>query len=174
MKKGRPPQNQAEEDKALWQRVTATVRPYAKPPEKKAQKPPPAPLNRPPALPVRAASAAARPPSAPPLPAFDRGWGDKLARGGTRPEGRLDLHGMTQTEAYAALGRFVRAQQKAGRRTVLVITGKGRAGGGVLRRLLPLWLEEEPLRGAVVAFTPARPKDGGEGAFYVRLRKPKK
>lgn len=170
MKKGKTPENGDEEDKALWKRVAGTVRPYGKKPAKEAAPPPPP--NRkphkdaPPPLPPAAKSGG--------KPAFDRGWEEQLSRKGAEVEAKLDLHGMSQTEAYAALYRFIRAQQAAGRRTLLVITGKGRAGGGVLRRLLPLWLEEAPLRDAVVAFTPARPKDGGAGAFYVRLRKKKK
>lgn len=170
MKKGKTPENQDDEDKALWKRVAGTVRPYAKKP---AQEPvPPPPLNLPPRqetppTPPLAAKAVSK-------PVFDRGWEEQLAKKGAAVEARIDLHGMSQTEAYAALHRFIRAQQAAGRRSLLVITGKGRAGGGVLRRLLPLWLEEAPLRDAVVAFASAKPKDGGAGAFYIRLRKKKK
>lgn len=171
MKKDKTPENQDEDGKALWKRVSGTVRAYGKTGAKEA--PPPPPLNRPPRK--DHAPQAPKPPPAKPEDkrAFDRGWEEKLSKKGAEVEARLDLHGMSQTEAYDALRRFIRAQQAAGRRTLLVITGKGRVGGGVLRRLLPLWLEEAPLRDAVIAFTPAKQKDGGAGAFYVRLRKKK-
>jgi DNA-nicking Smr family endonuclease len=105
---------------------------------------------------------------------FDKGEEQKLRKGPAEIDGRIDLHGMTQAEAYDALHRFIRNAVKTGRRTLLVITGKGRVGGGVLRRQLPLWLEDGELRGTVLAFTPAKQKDGGEGAFYIKLRKDKK
>ncbi|MGE3916024.1 MAG: Smr/MutS family protein, partial [Hyphomicrobiaceae bacterium] len=65
------------------------------------------------------------------------------------------------------------------------ITGKGRgrsdpgaaswASGddelGVLRRSVPRWLAEPPLRGLVIACQPASVRHGGDGAFYVLLRR---
>jgi DNA-nicking Smr family endonuclease len=56
---------------------------------------------------------------------------------------------------------------------VIVVTGKGLKadGGGVLRANVPRWLNEPDLRARVLAFAHARPKDGGEGALYVLLKK---
>ena len=164
MKKPRKSGNE-DEDALLWQRVASTVNPYGKKaaaPKTALPKPQKPQKSSPPPLPVRAG----------PPPAFDRGMEEKLKKGNVAIEGSLDLHGMTQSEAYEALHRFIRHAVRAGKRTLLVITGKGRVGGGgVLRRQLPLWLEDSALKGAVLAFTPAKQKDGGEGAFYVRLRK---
>ncbi len=80
---------------------------------------------------------------------------------------------MTQAEAHRALTAFVVGQQAAGRRCVLVITGKGSAKGraGILRAAVPRWLNEPPNRERVLAFDFARPRDGGEGALYVLLRR---
>lgn len=81
---------------------------------------------------------------------------------------------MTEAEAHRALTRFLAAAQMAGRRSVLVITGKGfrGAGGvGVLKANVPRWLNEEPTRARVLAFTHASRADGGEGALYVLLRR---
>ena len=101
-------------------------------------------------------------------------------------EGRLDLHGLTQTEAHRALDGFIVAEHEAGKRCVLVITGKGGArfdrddGGndtgwrppaGVLRELTPRWLSAPGLRPRVVAWHPAQPRHGGAGALYVLLRR---
>ena len=58
-----------------------------------------------------------------------------------------------------------------GSRCVLVVTGKGIETGGTLRQMAPRWLNEEPNRARVVAFTPAQPHDGGAGALYVLLRR---
>ncbi len=78
---------------------------------------------------------------------------------------------MTQAEAYAALKSFIHAAAAQKKRTVLVITGKGRRFEGVLRQKLPQWLSEPDMARHVLALTPAQPKDGGTGAFYLRLRK---
>ena len=98
---------------------------------------------------------------------------DRLRRGQLRPEGRLDLHGMTQAEAHGALEKFIPRAQGAGRRCVIVITGKGSvsAGGGVLRNAVPGWLNAPSLRPSVLAFAEAVPRDGGAGALYVLLRR---
>lgn len=104
---------------------------------------------------------------------FDRATESKLRKGQLEIEGRIDLHGMTQDEAYRALARFIARAYGQRQRTLLVITGKGRVsqGGGVLRRLLPLWVSEADMKICVLACTPAAIKDGGDGAFYLRLRK---
>ncbi len=98
---------------------------------------------------------------------------ERLRRGRLRPEARLDLHGMTQDEAHRALGGFIAASRNAGRRCVIVITGRGRAklGGGVLREQAPRWLNLQPTRGDILGFAEAQPKDGGAGALYVLLKK---
>jgi DNA-nicking Smr family endonuclease len=94
-------------------------------------------------------------------------------------EARLDLHGLTQHEAHDHLGGFIRRAVAAGQRNVLVITGKGfkapynQKGGevGVLRQAVPRWLNEPDLRRHVVALRHAQPRDGGEGALYILLRR---
>jgi DNA-nicking Smr family endonuclease len=41
----------------------------------------------------------------------------------------------------------------------------------VLRRSVPLWLDEPELRAIVVGYASAGVRHGGDGALYVRLRK---
>src|SRR5262249_10289502 len=120
-----------------------------------------------------------RPSAPPPLAVLARREKQQIARGRTVIDARIDLHGMTQGEAHMALVRFLRRQQAAGAKFVLVVTGKGsRAANvaserGVLRRQVPLWLQLPDLRDAVVGFEEAHVAHGGEGALYVRLRRAK-
>jgi len=110
----------------------------------------------------------------PPLDRFagiDRATAERLKRGRMTIEARLDLHGMTQDEAHRALAGFIAGARSAGRRCVLVITGRGLAGGGVLRHAVPRWLDEPELRGHLLAVAPAQPRDGGNGALYVLIRR---
>lgn len=97
-------------------------------------------------------------------------------------EATLDLHGMNQREAHERLHWFLTAARETGKRTVLVITGKGKRQGsglahwlatepGVLRRKLPEWLSLSPLRDIVLDFCPAKVRHGGEGAFYILLKR---
>ena len=107
------------------------------------------------------------------LQGLDRKRGDRLRKGKLEIEGTLDLHGMTRDQAQGAVRRFIDASQSMGRRTVLVITGKGytHGGDGVLRSELPRWLNADPLRSKIVAFDFAQPRHGGQGAFYVYIKK---
>ena len=68
-------------------------------------------------------------------------------------------------------GEFISRAEAAGKRCVLVITGKGLASGGVLRDQVPRWLNLPPNRGRVLAFDYARQQDGGAGALYVLLKR---
>lgn len=104
----------------------------------------------------------------------------RMTRGRLHPEARLDLHGMTLAVAQPELTRFILASHAQGRRLVLVITGKGKPGGpdaplpvrpGALRHHVPHWLHRPPLAGLVLQVTAAHQRHGGEGAYYVYLRR---
>jgi DNA-nicking Smr family endonuclease len=101
-----------------------------------------------------------------------------LRRGRLAIEARIDLHGMIQAEAHAALTGFLLRARAAGHAYVLVVTGKGGPGysdafaeRGVLRRSVPHWLRGPELRGIVLGFEEAARHHGGAGALYVRLRR---
>jgi DNA-nicking Smr family endonuclease len=96
-----------------------------------------------------------------------------LRQGSIEIDAKLDLHGMTQTEAFVALTKFMHKCVTAEKRQLLIITGKGKIseGGGVLRRNLGNWLAQLPEAPSILALRPAAPKHGGEGAVYVVLRK---
>jgi DNA-nicking Smr family endonuclease len=96
----------------------------------------------------------------------------RVARGKETIDGRLDLHGLTQSEAHGELLRFLRNANARDARLVLVITGKGRGPEpGVLRRQVPQWLGLPEFRSFVVGFEGAHIAHGGEGALYVRVRR---
>lgn len=107
------------------------------------------------------------------LPAIDRRTAERLRRGQIPIEATVDLHGFTQDEAFGAIETFLFESITAGRRCVLVITGKGTArdGGGVLRSAVPRWLTEGIYREHLIGIAVAFPQHGGEGALYVLLRK---
>lgn len=105
----------------------------------------------------------------------------KLMRGQIEIDATLDLHGMRQSQARTALNRFLLSRWSRGDRTILVITGKGLkkldAEGtkiierGVLRSMLPTWLSEPGLAQIVAGWDYSAQMHGGEGAFYVRLKR---
>jgi DNA-nicking Smr family endonuclease len=86
-------------------------------------------------------------------------------------EATLDLHGLTEDRAYDALRAFVQASALRGHRVVLIITGKGRAGAGVLRRRFPDWLERAELRPYIGGYAHAGQGHGGDGAFYLAIKR---
>ena len=191
-RKGAPEISDADRD--LWRKVTRDATPLEEgrrkqkahlqdpeartpaeptPPKKPAAKTAesgPKPAPRPPAPPPRKA--------APPLEAgraagLDRRNLERLRRGQLPIEATLDLHGDTQAVAHSRLNGFLASAQAAGRRCLLVITGKGTPGRetGVIRANLPRWLNEAPNRDRVLAFAQAQPNHGGAGAFYVLIKR---
>jgi DNA-nicking Smr family endonuclease len=111
---------------------------------------------------------------------MDRKSFDQMKRGKLRPDGKIDLHGMTLDRAHPALTRFILSAQAQGKRLVLVVTGKGKRRDdegpipvrhGVLRHQVPEWLSMPPLSPAVLQVTQAHLRHGGGGAYYVYLRK---
>ncbi len=185
----------SEADRALWRKVTEAAKPLQKRAGPAADRPEPAPKKprtpeapptppRKAAVPFRpAAGGAARKASSPDLEAgrasgLDRRNLERLRRGKLPIEATIDLHGDTQAVAHRRLGAFLSRSQAAGRRCILVITGKGRLGRGpdgaepgVIRANLPRWLNEAPNRARVLAFAQAQPAHGGAGAFYVLLKR---
>ena len=83
----------------------------------------------------------------------------------------IDLHGLGQDQARVALERFVLDCWNAGDRAVLVITGKGLRGDGVLRRMTPEWLAAPHLREIIAGVAESHRRHGGEGALYVALKR---
>ena len=174
-----------DDDHALWARVAETATPLGK---RKHARVKPVPLKPERLHHVPKPETAQLPvkpkPKMPPLPhraELDRQTSRRLEKGRVEVEAKLDLHGMRQRDAQAALRRFLRSAQGKDYRHVLVITGKGaqemaksfyeEEARGVLRQAVPQWLRDPEFASIVVSFSQAPRRLGGEGALYVRLRK---
>jgi DNA-nicking Smr family endonuclease len=127
---------------------------------------------------IRSASADIRhqppPPQKQPVrPHIDRPTSRKIAKGRIAIDARIDLHDMTQALAHDRLYAFLADARSRGLRHVLVVTGKGRSLGseGVLKRMVPVWLNGPRFSEIVSGYSTAGQRHGGEGAIYVRLRK---
>jgi DNA-nicking Smr family endonuclease len=164
------------EELHLWAKVAATVRPRpgrsAPTPllaEALVQTPPPAA----PHAAVHARPVAAKTRAKPASPeAIEPGRLRRLTRERDEIGPRLDLHGLNQDQALVALAGFLRRAQEEGWRSVLVITGKGLSGDGVLRRRAPEWFAAPGLRERIAGVSIAHRRHGGDGAFYVALKRP--
>lgn len=186
------------DEEALWNSVARSAKPLDGRPKPRPPAPPkpgiaPKPKEEPGAIPSFRVGEAAHPsrnttamPASPatrlaaePVKMDTKAFG-KLKRGKLSPEARLDLHGLTLDRAHPRLIQFILDAQARGLRLVLVITGKGRnddpydpapSRRGILRRQVPLWLKQAPCGQAVLQIAQAHVRHGGDGAFYVYLRK---
>jgi DNA-nicking Smr family endonuclease len=182
----RRPRRLSADEHTLWKTATHAVKPLkpiAQDDGASAAAPPAPEASREqskemPAVPVARAGKKAGPP---PLAPLERRLRQRLAKDDALIERRLDLHGLTQREAHDALVHFLRTAQAQDVKIVLVVTGKGGRGAerdpfserGVLRRLVPHWLNAPEFRRLVLGFEAAHVGHGGEGALYVRLRRPR-
>ncbi|MBI1197328.1 MAG: DNA mismatch repair protein MutS [Phenylobacterium sp.] len=173
------------EEARLWSLVTGTVHPL--PGRKAPSSDVPSPSW---GGPTREASGVGKPPAPPPTraglrPAHPPHKGEgkdriepnrrhRIVKEREEIGARLDLHGLTQDRARAVLEAFLKRAFDEGWRAVLVITGKGVQGDGVLRRHTPEWLAAPHLAHIVAGISEAHRRHGGEGALYVALkRKPR-
>lgn len=188
---GRDENGLTPEDRRIWSRITGTVvPPRSRKPARVtpgAEAPahlPTAPADRPRPLakpsPVRSAPAVVVKPTEPrpvgsrPKPGpedLEPRRKQRLSRERDPIEARIDLHGFGRFEAEDQLRGFLTACQARGLRSVLVITGQGRLGGGVIRASFADWMHSPGLRGVVSGFTVAHQRHGGNGAFYVTLKR---
>lgn len=191
----RKPRNIRPEELELWNKVVKHAEPMH--PERPAPaSKPPAPIKQGPARPPLKGFRVGE--TAPPRPAkhdiappiqehvkqhaiqMDHKRFGQMKKGRIAPEARIDLHGMTLAQAHPALIRFILDSAAEERRLVLVITGKGKIRHesgpiperhGVLRHQVPHWLHSMPLKPHVLQIAEAHVKHGGQGAYYVYLRR---
>lgn len=162
------------DEKRAWARVTRNVRALAEP----ATLPDPdEPIETQPSGSPTRQMKVTRPLSGKPLaktkraPIQDKAAERRVRRGQAPIAATLDLHGHTQHSAHLALLSFLGQQRARDARCVLVITGKGKLGEGILRRRFLQWLETDEARAIVSGYAGAHAKHGGSGAWYVFLRR---
>lgn len=192
--------NLSAEDRELWGRVVQTARPLKSVTVPVFEHPAPPVQEKPPMKATsEAARAVLRPSASGPPPGhdlahplsdalarvpvkMDKRQFQRMSRGKLDPEARIDLHGMTLSQAHGALNSFILRAQGAGLRLVLVITGKGKTMSddgpiprrqGALKHDVPQWLRMAPLGSAVLEIREAHIRHGGAGAYYVYLRRPR-
>jgi DNA-nicking Smr family endonuclease len=98
----------------------------------------------------------------------------RLRRGEFAYQAWVDLHGMSAIEARDVVARFVGDAFNAGHRAILIVHGRGHNSKDnvpVLKERLKSWLARGQMGRVVLAFSSARPIDGGTGALYVLLRR---
>ncbi|MFN3815419.1 Smr/MutS family protein [Brevundimonas sp.] len=171
------------EDRDIWHKVARTVSPAS--PRKaeriavtgasvqSALKAPPKFVKPPPAIPAAPTPSRQGPGrTAQVAPdALEPRRHRRIARERDPIEATLDLHGFGRFEAQDQVTAFLTSCQSRGLRAVLLITGQGRRGGGVIRASIHEWLQGPGLRGVVAGFAAAHRRHGGDGAIYVTLKR---
>ena len=175
------------EEKALWDRVAATIRPLSRQPTGSS----PDERAEPPARSERAAedrrtsSPGRQPLKRPPPPAkvgnfptqsLDSHWDRRLRSGEVQPDRVLDLHGMTLDTAWSAIDRALERAIAEGGRTLLLITGHARPGDppverGRIRAAVHDWLAASRHSSSIAAVRGAHRRHGGGGSLYIILRR---
>ena len=179
----------AKEGEALWCAVTKTVTPLEGRPDAPEVKPAFASQDR---LPDRPLDPNWHVGESPVVERLDRKTRRKLGAGQLDIDRSVDLHGLTQDQAFARLKSTVESAVRAGEKTLLVVTGKGGARfsqtgsdtpvaqrtradfdqfGGVLKRMVPVWLETSELKPFILSYGGSAKDHGGEGALYIMLRR---
>ncbi len=175
------------QERALWSRVAASVRPLkdkmqgknsatpaaaSLPPAPKPAPPPPQPVRDRPAPPPRPLNTPKNPKIPVVTATLDGGWDRRLRQGDISPDRVIDLHGHTLAAAYDRLDFAIADARGSGQRILLIVTGKGRGDRpGRIRGELSHWLDNGNHRSAIAALRPAHPRHGGGGAFYLILRR---
>ena len=110
------------------------------------------------------------------MPGFSQKLMKRLKKGQFPVQDYVDLHGLTKQEAEIRVRDFLIQSHRFGLRCVLVVHGRGLNSENhipILKERLPVWLSRGQAKKIVLAFSTARPYDGGTGALYILLRKQK-
>lgn len=100
---------------------------------------------------------------------IDTNTAKRMDQGCYQLEATIDLHGCTLQQAFNALHNFLAHQWNLRKRMLLVITGKG-VGEHTIKNMFITWLNHDKIRPYVLRVSAAKPKDGGDGAFYILLK----
>ena len=153
--------NLSDKDKRAWAAATRTVKPLSG----RRGTPAGTPKARDEPDMYRMPPLKARPHAAP-----QNRQNERLVRRGKQPiSASFDLHGHSRESAFQVLPSFLAREQAKGSRCVIVITGKGKRGAGILKTAFLNWLDLPESRTLVSGHAPAHAKHGGRGAWYVFL-----
>ena len=189
----RPPPDLTTEDRRIWARVSGSVTPPKtrkaarvtpgailpdEPLKPETIKSPRSPILGKPKVSTKIRNAAPVAPAKAPPPAprsapeeLEPRRQRRLSRERDPIEASIDLHGFGRFEAEDQLRAFLVQSQARGLKAVLVVTGQGRRGGGIIRASIHEWLQGHALRGVVSGFAMAHRRHGGDGAIYVTLKR---
>ena len=170
------PRRLSAEERALWRKVVASIRPLegmADFPEVAEE---PAPMR------PAGSVVPARPHPPPPRPkgpgtTLDAGWDRRLSRGLVAPDRIVDLHGRSLAGAHALVDQALGEAVAAGARLLLLITGRPPRSEdrpvlrGAIRAAIGDWLAASRFAGDIAAIRTAHRRHGGAGALYVVLRR---
>ncbi len=155
------------EERKVWNKVAKTVAPRRAKPGKGSAR----------AVPSREdfANMLRLPPALPKAPrglpqTLERNHDKKTRRGRVVIDAKIDLHDMTQIQARPALSRAIIRASNRNHKCVLVVTGKGIRGEGVLRRNFTAWIDAPDIRPLIATYAQAHIRHGGSGAWYVFLK----
>lgn len=171
------------DEKALWERVAATIRPLSRerPSPERSEEPPKAAKEEQPAIraPLRQDPARVPPRAAGPglsAQTLDSSWDRRLRSGDIQPDRVIDLHGMTLDRAWSAIDAGLERSIAAQDRVILLITGHARRGDppvqrGKIRAAVHDWLEASRHASRIAAVRGAHGRHGGGGSLYIILRR---
>ena len=163
----------------LWARVTASIRPLSREPQKtRPESPAPAVATKvekvPPVRAPESKPLASRPVR--PGTTLDGTWDRKLRSGALQPDRVVDLHGMNLDRAWNSIDTALELASEAGERLILLVTGHHRPGEppiqrGKIRAAVHDWLTVSRHAGRIAAVRGAHPRHGGGGSLYIVLRR---
>ncbi len=106
--------------------------------------------------------------------AIDKKNAQRLKKGDIAFDFTIDLHGYTVEQAWLRIKASILQAYNRQMRYMLVVTGQGWYSEnriGVLRAEFPKWMNHPEVRPYVLAFCHAQKKHGGEGAYYVQIKR---
>lgn len=172
------------EEKTLWNRVIATVKPMhaATPKLETPTLPKPVTVKKAvPKIAVTAKPAIAPAPKAAPLPPannLDGHWDRRINKGGVIPDVSIDLHDSNLSGAYTRLDRALEQAIAQRLKVLLLVTGQPRAhdrasgeGRGAIAAIVRDWLAASRHASHISAVRTAHPRHGGTGALYIMLKR---
>jgi DNA-nicking Smr family endonuclease len=109
---------------------------------------------------------------------LDSHWDRRFQKGAIIPDISIDLHGQGLASAYARLDRTLEHAIHQKLRVILLVTGHQRShdrasgrGRGAIAAVVRDWLSASRHARHIAAVRPAHPRHGGAGAMYIVLRR---